>query len=97
VRHPLPTQSLKLTPFARRSVQKLEDRVSLLQSQLQRTDVPQDGENDLINYDGLSTAPRAIPEAEVGVTISKDSSSLETRLRQNYPVFLYPENSMRSV
>jgi hypothetical protein len=42
------------------------------------------------------TVPRNIQENEVRVTISKEPS-LETRLRQNYPVFLYPENSMRSI
>jgi hypothetical protein len=51
----------------------------------------------LLNDDDLFTLPRAIPEIEVEVRISKDSTSLEARLRQNYPVFLYPENSMRSL
>jgi hypothetical protein len=55
-----------------------------------------DGENDLQNDDDLFTVPRAISETELGVTISRDSVSLEARLRQDYPVFLYPENSTLS-
>jgi hypothetical protein len=56
-----------------------------------------DRENDLPNDDDLFTVQRAILETEVGVGISKNSNSLEACLRQNYPVFLYPENSMRSL
>ncbi|KAF4635409.1 hypothetical protein G7Y89_g2687 [Cudoniella acicularis] len=80
-----------------RSAKNLEDRVSMLEAQLQRTDVLDDGENNLLNDDDLFAVPRAIPETEAGVGISEDSIDLEARLRQIYPVFLHPENNMRSL
>jgi hypothetical protein len=55
-----------------------------------------DCENNLLNEDVLFTVPMAIPETETRVGISEDSNSLEARLRQIYPVFLHPENNVRS-
>jgi hypothetical protein len=78
------------------SAKNLEDRVSLLEAQVQRTDVLHNDEKNSSN-DNLLAAPRAIPEAEAGFGISEDSLGLEARLRQIYPVFLHPENIMRSL
>lgn len=75
----------------------MEDRVGPLETQLQRADVLYHGENNSPNDDGLFAVPRAIPETEAGVGISEDSTVLEARLRQIYPVFLHPENDMQSL
>lgn len=83
-------------------MQNLEDRVSLLESELQRQDVLNDGENDMPSEeeddDGLLGMSRAIPETEAGVRISENSiDSVEARVRQRYPTFLHPENTIRSL
>lgn len=56
-----------------------------------------DGENKLLSDNDLIPAPRAILGTEVGVAISENSIALEARLRQIYPVFLHPENAMRTL
>ncbi|KAE9367113.1 hypothetical protein N431DRAFT_418245 [Stipitochalara longipes BDJ] len=84
-------------PGKKKGAKNLEDRVSLLKAQLQRTDVPGDRENKSLNDDELFAVPGAIPETEAGIGMSEDSIGLEARLRQIYPVFIHPENDMRSL
>jgi len=55
------------------------------------------GENNLLDDDGLFIVPRTAPDIEAAVGISEDSMGLEARLRQIYPVFLHPENNIRSL
>lgn len=89
--------SRRLTTSAGRSAKNLGDRVNLLEAQRQSAGVPDDGGNNLPNYDNLFTAPRAITVTEPGVRMSEDSTGLEARLRQLYPVFLHPENHLLSL
>ena len=58
------------------STQKLKDHVGLSQTQPQGTEV-MISKNDLVNDDNLLIVPRATPQTEIGVRISKDSISME--------------------
>ncbi|KAI1370470.1 hypothetical protein F4677DRAFT_457842 [Hypoxylon crocopeplum] len=84
-------------PGKKRSAKNLEGRVDLLEAQLQRTDVLEDSGYNLPKDDDPLAVPRTIPETEAGIGKSEESVDLESRLRQIYPVFLHPENHMRSL